>query len=51
MVDGESLILCNEAVSGQGEDHYAAETDSLGGLLCVADGCGGIGSRRYAKLS
>lgn len=34
----------------QGEDSFAAETDALGGLLCVADGCGGIGSRRYAKL-
>ncbi|HNW87315.1 MAG TPA: hypothetical protein PLP25_01780 [Candidatus Limiplasma sp.] len=49
-INGQSLIVTNEVVPGQGEDSYAAETDALGGLICVADGCGGIGSRRYAKL-
>lgn len=48
-IDGQSLVIANEAEPGQGEDSYAAETDALGGLLCVADGCGGIGARRYEK--
>lgn len=48
-IDGQSLVIANETVPGQGEDSYAAETDALGGLLCVADGCGGIGARRYEK--
>ena len=49
-VNGQSILIAHEAVQDQGEDCYAAETDTLGGLLCVADGCGGIGSRRYEKL-
>ncbi len=48
--DGRSLVIAGEAVSGEGEDAFSARTDALGGLLCVADGCGGIGSRRYEKL-
>lgn len=49
LIDGQSLVIASETAPGQGEDSYAAETDALGGLLCVADGCGGIGSRRYEK--
>jgi len=48
--DGQAVVVANEAVEGQGEDSWLAETDALGGLLCVADGCGGIGSRRYTRL-
>jgi len=49
-INGQSVVIFNEVVPAQGEDGFAAQTDALGGLLCVADGCGGIGSRRYAKL-
>ena len=49
-LDGRSIIIANEIVPNHGEDSYLAETDEQGGLLCVADGCGGIGSRRYAQL-
>lgn len=49
-IDGRYLMIAQETAPGQGEDAYAAETDALGGLLCVADGCGGIGSRRYTRL-
>ena len=49
-VDGRCLVVASEAVPGQGEDSYAADADRHGGLLCVADGCGGSGARRYEKL-
>ena len=49
-LNGQSIIITNEVVPDQGEDSCFTQTDALGGLLCVADGCGGIGSRRYAKL-
>lgn len=50
-INGQGIIIANEVISEQGEDSFAAETDAQGGMLCVADGCGGIGSRRYAKLA
>ncbi|OYV23661.1 MAG: hypothetical protein B7W95_01250, partial [Acidimicrobiales bacterium 20-64-4] len=34
------------AVKDEGEDSHTAATDRHGGLLCVADGCGGSGARR-----
>ena len=34
----------------QGEDSYSILSKSPVSLLCVADGCGGLGSRRYAEL-
>ncbi|MDD3410925.1 MAG: protein phosphatase 2C domain-containing protein [Eubacteriales bacterium] len=49
-LDGQSLLIAGETSPGAGEDSYTARTDSEGGLLCVADGCGGIGSRRYEKM-
>ena len=49
-MDGLSFVIASEAIVNQGEDSHTAQTDALGGLLCVADGCGGIGARRYEKL-
>lgn len=34
----------------QGEDSFTLFSDRLGALLCVADGCGGLGSKRYETL-
>lgn len=48
--EGFCLVIANEAVLGSGEDRSACAVDSGGGVLCVADGCGGIGSRRYETL-
>lgn len=33
-----------------GEDSFVLRTDEKRTLLCVADGCGGLGSRRYPAL-
>ena len=49
-IDGRSVVVASEAVKDEGEDSHTAATDRHGGLLCVADGCGGSGARRYAKL-
>ena len=49
-IDGRSVLVASEAVKDAGEDSHTAATDRHGGLLCVADGCGGSGARRYAKL-
>ncbi|MEG0741248.1 MAG: protein phosphatase 2C domain-containing protein [Clostridia bacterium] len=35
----------------QGEDSFAVRTKAQKSILCVADGCGGLGSRRYDKLN
>ena len=49
-LDGRVLVITSEASPGQGEDSSVAEADRHGGFLCVADGCGGSGARRYEKL-
>ena len=49
-LEGRCLIATHETLIGLGEDQCACTVDSGGGLICVADGCGGIGSRRYEKL-
>ena len=33
------------------EDCFALLDDSQSAFLCVADGCGGLGSRRYPELN
>lgn len=33
-----------------GEDSFVLRRDEQGTILCVADGCGGLGSRRYPAL-
>ena len=34
----------------EGEDSFALRSDEQGAFLCVTDGCGGLGSKRYAAL-
>lgn len=50
-LDGLAVIVAHEAIAGQGEDDYAASVTPAGGVLCVADGCGGLGGRRYAEIA
>lgn len=38
------------ALAGECEDSCTLRSDERGALLCVADGCGGLGSRRYEAL-
>ena len=44
----ETLIIHQAVVSGQGEDSFAVSKTDGKLLLCAADGCGGLGSKRYA---
>lgn len=45
-------LLCVARASSpeEGEDSFAMRADASGAFLCVADGCGGLGSRRYPHL-
>lgn len=45
------LTVAHDALPGECEDCYAVR--ELGGqsVLCVADGCGGLGARRYPQLA
>ena len=47
-----SRLLCVQyaVLPGSGEDSFCARSAGSGVVLCVADGCGGLGSRRYASL-
>lgn len=44
------LSVCHAVLPENGEDSFALCRDERGALLCVADGCGGLGSRRYPAL-
>lgn len=44
----DTLIIHQAVVPGQGEDSFAVSKTDDRLLLCVADGCGGLGSKRYA---
>ena len=45
------LIVNHAILSRAGEDSFAVLTREDGsGMVCVADGCGGLGSRRYPLL-
>lgn len=46
-------LLCAQSavLPGSGEDSFAARAVREGVFLCVADGCGGLGSRRYESLN
>lgn len=47
----QEVLRINHAVlSGAGEDSFALRSDEQGAFLCVTDGCGGLGSKRYAAL-
>lgn len=44
------LAGCYEAEGREGEDSFALRSGEHSAFLCVADGCGGLGSRRYESL-
>lgn len=44
------MTVSLEALAGCGEDSFAVRKEDAVALLCVADGCGGLGSRRYPAL-
>ena len=46
----ELLQINHAALPDAGEDSFALRSDEQGAFLCVTDGCGGLGSRRYAAL-
>lgn len=47
----QRLLSAQYAVlPGSGEDSFCMRATVQGALLCVADGCGGLGSRRYETL-
>jgi len=43
----QCFIVHHAVVPGAGEDCFAFHITPRGGYLCVADGCGGLGSKRY----
>jgi len=47
----EVLRINHSVVPDEGEDSFALRSDEQGAFLCVTDGCGGLGSRRYENLS
>ena len=45
------ILRINHAVLPEnGEDSFALRSDEQGAFLCVTDGCGGLGSKRYEQL-
>lgn len=42
------FVINKEMIENNGEDSYALSINDECGLMCVFDGCGGIGSRKYA---
>lgn len=44
------LQIHHAVLPGEGEDSFALRSEEQGAFLCVADGCGGLGSQRYAAL-
>jgi len=44
------LQISHAALHGQGEDSFALHLEEQSAFLCVTDGCGGLGSKRYAAL-
>ncbi len=47
---GQSICVSHAVVPQAGEDSFAFLTNAQGGYLCVADGCGGLGSKRYTRM-
>ncbi len=45
------FVVNKEMIAKNGEDSYAFSINDKCGLMCVFDGCGGIGSRKYAAYS
>lgn len=46
----EILRVNYSVLPEEGEDSFALRSDEQGAFLCVTDGCGGLGSKRYAAL-
>ena len=46
---GDVVVIQQAVIPGQGEDSYAVVSNPEQVMLCVADGCGGLGSRRYEQ--
>ena len=47
----DALVKASYAVlPEEGEDSFAAYANDACAMLCVTDGCGGLGARRYARL-
>ncbi len=44
---GDVMVIHQAVLSGAGEDSFAVSSQPQQAMLCVADGCGGLGSRRY----
>lgn len=49
-LSGQSICVSHAVLPQAGEDSFSLRTHARGGYLCVADGCGGLGSRRYARM-
>lgn len=49
-MDIAQLSLSYAALPDKGEDSFSIRVDGHGGAMCVADGCGGLGGRRYEQL-
>ncbi|MBR2924777.1 MAG: protein phosphatase 2C domain-containing protein [Clostridia bacterium] len=47
---GEIMVIHMAVVPDNGEDSFAVSSLPGNVMLCVADGCGGLGSKRYDKL-
>jgi len=43
----EMLVIRGEAINDCGEDWFVFSRSKNTGMICVLDGCGGIGSRKY----
>lgn len=47
---GEIMVIQLAVVPDQGEDSFAVSSLPGNAMFCVADGCGGLGSKRYDRL-
>ena len=48
--DAPDVCIDLAVVPGYGEDSFAFHFEEERGLLCVADGCGGLGAKRYPSM-
>lgn len=50
MLLGELMLIHLSVFPGEGEDSFAVSNDPGFVMLCVTDGCGGLGSKRYEQM-
>lgn len=50
-LDGMAVQVSFAVIPEAGEDSFAFQADSQGAFLCVADGCGGLGGKRYGRMN